>query len=84
MDETKEVNAQADVATQADELIAKKVYDDTVAAYDTKIENLQKENEILKKQVGDYSTVLRNLNVQGSKEPEKNSDELVTKLFGGI
>ena len=73
-----------DEAQKTEETIAKKVYDDTVAAFNAKIEELTKANKTLTKQVDDYSNVLRNINVTKFEENNKSSDELVKILMGGI
>ena len=73
-----------DEAQKTEETIAKKVYDDTVAAFNAKIEELTKANQTLTKQVDDYSNVLRNINVTKFEENTKSSDELVKILMGGI
>lgn len=71
-------------AQKTEETIAKKVFDDTIASYQNKIDTLEKENKTLTKQVNDYSHILRNFNVSNfTTEPQKSSDDLVKILMGG-
>lgn len=69
---------------KAEETIAKKVFDDMQAAFQMKVENLEKEKATLTKQVNDYSAILRNINVQQVNQPKQSSDDIAKKLLGGI
>lgn len=72
-------------AEEQAETIAKKVYDDMEAAYKVKIDELEKQNKTLNKQVNDYSTILRNINVQQvNNAPKQSCDDMVKSLIGGV
>lgn len=74
-----EQEKQADV----EETIAKKVFDDMDFAHKQTITKLTQENELLKKQVNDYSNVLKNINLNNAK-PEISSQQLAENLIKGV
>lgn len=65
------------------ETIAKSVFDDMDTAHKQTIAELTKENALLKKQVNDYSTILKNINVNNHKTTA-SSEELAKKLIKGV
>lgn len=73
----------AGITNDGVETIAKKVYDDMDFAHKQTIDKLTQENNLLKKQVNDYSTILKNINVNNQKSTISSS-QLIENLIKGV
>ena len=82
MDETN--NDLTQPAQEADETIAKKVYDDMTIAWQKKFDEQEKQIKTLNKQVDDYSRILQNLNVVENSKPKTNSGDILKNILGGL
>ena len=78
MEETTNAGAADNVET-----IAKQVFDDMQFAHKQEIEKLTQENNLLKKQVNDYSSILKNISCNTTKS-NVSSEELVKNLLRGV